>query len=292
MSTFSVGGDGRLLKALIEDAIRIFKLDLDRDFAAVFGDVFRYGRQIDRCIVSKSETRFLMLGGRESRHYELPHDYDRAMREIGLRFGQPYRKCPEPVVAKPIPQSSSPGKGCIFMVTVPEPTDRVYLAGNFNDWNPAATQMEYIGGNEYRVTLSVKADLSVIWYKYCRGTWDTVEKDSEGQELKNRVFYPGGSGSGRPRKDRVAAWADSRRSSLEVERKAEGRGASGLQCSECGKTCGRPVRSSDALDGRARQRFANSAGRCPKCQRVICGACGMRHDHRCPECSVDLLTVK
>ena len=83
---FSVGGEDYEKKALVQDAIRKFGLNLDRHFAAFYGDVVRYGRSFDDCIVGADGASMLMVGGRESTHYNLPDDYDKALQAIGKFF--------------------------------------------------------------------------------------------------------------------------------------------------------------------------------------------------------------
>jgi hypothetical protein len=85
---FSVEGSATEKKALMQDAIQKFGLNLDRHFAGFFGDVIRYGRSFDDCLVGEDSLSILMAGGRQSTHYVLPADYDNALDAIGRFFGR------------------------------------------------------------------------------------------------------------------------------------------------------------------------------------------------------------
>jgi hypothetical protein len=87
MPSFSVEGREAQKKALIEDALRKYGLSLDRGFAASYGDVFKYGRSFDHCIVGEEGSRILIMGGRQSTAFVLPQDYEKALNAIGWFFG-------------------------------------------------------------------------------------------------------------------------------------------------------------------------------------------------------------
>jgi predicted alpha/beta superfamily hydrolase len=62
-----------------------------------------------------------------------------------------------------------------LVVTVPEGTDRVTVAGNqpsLGNWDPAAIPLERIVSNRFRVTIPVPAG-QTIEYKFTRGSWAT-----------------------------------------------------------------------------------------------------------------------
>ncbi|MBN1154751.1 metallophosphoesterase [candidate division KSB1 bacterium] len=95
-----------------------------------------------------------------------------------------------------------------FSVTVPANTpedDLVYLAGTFNDWNPGAQVMEKIDSLQWHLTLSLEKN-TAYEYKYTRGDWESVEKDSAGEEIANRTFTTGDSSM--TIEDVVEKWAD------------------------------------------------------------------------------------
>jgi hypothetical protein len=88
-----------------------------------------------------------------------------------------------------------------FEVKVPTctPTDDViYLAGSFNFWDSGPGQagtdgkehdlpMTDIGNNTHNITLSLHSGES-IEYKYTCGSWETVEKGPQGEEISNRIL--------------------------------------------------------------------------------------------------------
>lgn len=67
----------------------------------------------------------------------------------------------------------------------------LYVAGNFNDWNPVSTPLVFQGDGTYSVTINPTA--SLIEYKFTRGSWDSVEGNASGSYLPNRTYnYTGG----------------------------------------------------------------------------------------------------
>ncbi len=65
------------------------------------------------------------------------------------------------------------------------PMDSVFLAGNFNGWNPA--------DNRYRFNAKGNASMQVVQhtiieYKCTLGSWQKVEVNATGQDIGNRVF--------------------------------------------------------------------------------------------------------
>ena len=89
-----------------------------------------------------------------------------------------------------VPGTSEKGTTLVtFRVTLPDNTpagDRIYLAGNFNNWNPSSPKfiMERTGN---MAVLVVEMPIGMeIEYKYTRGGWKSVEKGPEGEEISNR----------------------------------------------------------------------------------------------------------
>jgi predicted alpha/beta superfamily hydrolase len=67
-----------------------------------------------------------------------------------------------------------------------KPTDPVFLAGSFNNWNPGQKSMQFDrAGGAYLMTVSLKP--GKYEYKLTRGSWETVEAGSEGASAGNRV---------------------------------------------------------------------------------------------------------
>lgn len=64
--------------------------------------------------------------------------------------------------------------------------DNIYLAGSFNNWNPADPnyKMHKIGAGQYQFVFSeLHQDAA---YKFTRGSWQTVETDTAGNNVPNR----------------------------------------------------------------------------------------------------------
>lgn len=75
---------------------------------------------------------------------------------------------------------------------VPENTPydaTLFLAGNFNDWNPGdpAYRMQRDEQGQYSLHFSSMRDS--IYFKVTRGNWSTVEGRRNGQALPNRSYY-------------------------------------------------------------------------------------------------------
>ncbi|MCF8303268.1 MAG: T9SS type A sorting domain-containing protein [Bacteroidales bacterium] len=70
------------------------------------------------------------------------------------------------------------------------PEDELYIAGNFNGWNPgdAAYVMQKNADNLWEITLEGFSNGETIEYKFTRGSWETVEKGPNGEEIDNRSF--------------------------------------------------------------------------------------------------------
>ncbi len=94
-------------------------------------------------------------------------------------------------------------------VTVPDwtPADAtVTIAGNFQDWDPAATPMTQVDGTYWMITLDL-AEGYHLEYKYALGSWDYVEKGITCEELGNRTVtvYYGPDGT-MTQEDTVVNW--------------------------------------------------------------------------------------
>lgn len=68
--------------------------------------------------------------------------------------------------------------------------DTVFIAGDFNDWDPGDTAyaMHKNEQGKWTITLAAQPDLSSFSYKFTRGSWLTVEKGQLGEEIPNRAF--------------------------------------------------------------------------------------------------------
>src|SRR6478609_9545335 len=65
--------------------------------------------------------------------------------------------------------------------------DEIYIAGNFNDWNPADNDSKlkpFAGGR--RIIIFNDVDTGHYEFKFTRGSWDKVETSSKGEDITNR----------------------------------------------------------------------------------------------------------
>ncbi|MGE5394508.1 MAG: T9SS type A sorting domain-containing protein [Candidatus Saccharibacteria bacterium] len=85
----------------------------------------------------------------------------------------------------------------VFKVTVPTPTNQVWMVGNFQNWNPAAMiQGVKVDDTHYTVTLddatfAPGVTLANMEYKYSsgNGSWAYIEKNADGSELAANRKY-------------------------------------------------------------------------------------------------------
>jgi predicted alpha/beta superfamily hydrolase len=70
------------------------------------------------------------------------------------------------------------------------PGDQLYIAGDFNGWNPGdpAYVLSKNEDEKWYYTSDSVPEGSQIQYKFTRGSWETVEKGPNGEEIPNRVF--------------------------------------------------------------------------------------------------------
>ncbi|HNX00295.1 MAG TPA: alpha/beta hydrolase-fold protein [Candidatus Cloacimonadota bacterium] len=67
------------------------------------------------------------------------------------------------------------------------PDSRIFVAGNFNNWNPSDPNFELLKeGDAYVGSFQVNLD-DPVSYKITRGSWETVEKGANGEEVSNRT---------------------------------------------------------------------------------------------------------
>jgi predicted alpha/beta superfamily hydrolase len=71
--------------------------------------------------------------------------------------------------------------------------DYLYIAGNFNGWDPGDINHRMAKNEEekWTITLAAAAPGTIIQFKFTRGSWETVEKGANGEELNNRSFTYG-----------------------------------------------------------------------------------------------------
>ncbi|QDA31540.1 phosphonate ABC transporter ATP-binding protein [Thermococcus indicus] len=79
-----------------------------------------------------------------------------------------------------------------FIVSVPNYTpenDSIYIAGDFNGWNPGDEnyRLRKRDDGRWEITLEFREGTG-IEFKFTRGSWETVEKGRNGEEISNRHF--------------------------------------------------------------------------------------------------------
>ena len=88
--------------------------------------------------------------------------------------------------------SAENGVMVTFVVEVPDYTpegDSIYIAGDFNGWNPGDEnyKLKRRADGKWEITLSFQKGRK-IEFKFTRGSWETVEKGRNGEEIPNRVL--------------------------------------------------------------------------------------------------------
>ena len=70
------------------------------------------------------------------------------------------------------------------------PGDYIYIAGNFNGWQPGDLNYRLTkqADDKWWITLAAMTQGTQIQFKFTRGSWETVEKGPNGEELNNRLF--------------------------------------------------------------------------------------------------------
>jgi predicted alpha/beta superfamily hydrolase len=66
--------------------------------------------------------------------------------------------------------------------------DSIFIAGNFNDWNPHNTAYILSSGEQNNFSLYTKLPAGSYEYKCTRGNWKKVECREQGYEIENRKF--------------------------------------------------------------------------------------------------------
>lgn len=77
-----------------------------------------------------------------------------------------------------------------FVVAVPANTpaaDTLFIAGDFQGWDPGATPMTRVDASTWSITLPF-TEGDTPQYKFTRGSWEAVEKDSACGEIPNRTI--------------------------------------------------------------------------------------------------------
>ncbi len=98
----------------------------------------------------------------------------------------------------------------IVINSVPDytpPEDDIFLAGDLNSWNPAdpAFKLEKMADSSWKIVLPEMVHGKVILFKFTRGSWETVEKGTNGEEINDRHYTFGNGGTINPI---ILNWAD------------------------------------------------------------------------------------
>jgi metallo-beta-lactamase class B len=94
----------------------------------------------------------------------------------------------------------------IVSTVATKPNDAIYVAGNFNSWNPADvnTKLKPFGGGRLVIVFNDVAPSSYE-YKFTRGDWNKVETNAQGGDIENRTLTVTGDASFEVS---IAGWKD------------------------------------------------------------------------------------
>jgi len=69
-------------------------------------------------------------------------------------------------------------------------TDSLFIAGSFNGWQPALPDymLHRNAQGKWSITLAAQSAGTVINFKFTRGSWETVEKGPNGEEIADRTY--------------------------------------------------------------------------------------------------------
>jgi alpha-glucosidase len=98
----------------------------------------------------------------------------------------------------------------IIIDSVPDNTPldaEIYFAGDVNSWMPGDDNYKFtkVSEHEWELHLAAMDHGKVILFKFTRGSWETVEKGANGEEIDNRHFTFGNGDTIRPV---ILNWAD------------------------------------------------------------------------------------
>jgi len=88
------------------------------------------------------------------------------------------------------------------------PGETVFIAGDFQGWDPGATPMTRVDELTWEIALTFP-EATPLQYKYTRGSWEAVEKDAGCGEIPNReLTVQHGTEGVLPQADEVSKWRD------------------------------------------------------------------------------------
>ncbi len=71
--------------------------------------------------------------------------------------------------------------------------EKIYAAGNFNNWNPSDTSKNFKVQNDGSLSLTFTPSVSALEFKLTRGSWATVEGSAQGGFVPNRKLNYSGN---------------------------------------------------------------------------------------------------
>lgn len=72
--------------------------------------------------------------------------------------------------------------------------DTLYLAGDFNQWNPANDKFRFASDKQGQRSISLQLAAGSYQFKITRGNWDKVETDASGRAINNRELVVSADG--------------------------------------------------------------------------------------------------
>lgn len=67
-----------------------------------------------------------------------------------------------------------------------ERAEKIFLAGNVNNWNPADSMYQLVYHNGFYEGLFANFPSGKLEFKFTKGSWSSVEKDKQGADIPNR----------------------------------------------------------------------------------------------------------
>lgn len=66
-------------------------------------------------------------------------------------------------------------------------SESIYISGDFEGWTGGQENFK-LKRTDKNYSITLQLDQDMLQYKFTRGTWDTVEKDAEGNNTDNRIY--------------------------------------------------------------------------------------------------------
>ncbi|MFQ5446584.1 MAG: alpha/beta hydrolase-fold protein [Saprospiraceae bacterium] len=85
-------------------------------------------------------------------------------------------------------------------------TDDIYIAGNFQNWNPGDANYVLTGNGDGTYQITITPPVGLVKYKFTRGDWSTVEGNAGGGFLPDREFNYNGTSA--TEEVEILSWED------------------------------------------------------------------------------------